>query len=75
MGKVIDSTYNPTSYELLTQTPKNYVKDNYFTEVLQEKIWADWEYRPNRVDIEQEIEIGSEKYKPLEVVIQNIKKR
>lgn len=73
MGKVIDSTYNPTSYELLTQTPKNFAHDNYFIETLQDKILADWEYRPNRVDVEQEMEIGSEKYEPLEVVIQNIK--
>lgn len=73
MGKVIDTTYNPTSYELLTQTPKNLVKDNYYREVLQEKINADWEYRPNRVDVEQEKTIGEEDYFPLEVVIQNVR--
>lgn len=73
MGKIVDSTYGPTLYELLTQTPKNYAKNNYYIETLQEKIWADWEYRPNRVDIEQEKEIGSNEYFPLEVVIQNVK--
>lgn len=73
MGKIVDTTYNPTSYELVTQTPKNYKKDNYFIETLQEKVWADWEYRPNRVDVEQEGHFGEDDYFPLEVVIQNIK--
>lgn len=72
MGKVINTTNQLTPYTLV-QTPKNLVKDNYFIDNLQEKIWADWEYRPNRVDIEQEKGIGQEQYFPLEVVIQNIK--
>ena len=73
MGKVIDTTNMPTSYDLLTQTPKNLSKENYFVKELQEKVWADWEYRPNRVDVEQEKTIGEEDYFPLEVVIQNIR--
>lgn len=73
MGKVFDTTYQTTPYDLITQTPKNFSKDNYFLKELQEKVWADWEYRPNRVDVEQETGIGAETYFPLEVVIQNIK--
>lgn len=73
MGKVIDTTNMPTAYELLTQTPKNLSKENYFIKELQEKVWADWEYRPNRVDVEQEETVGEEDYFPLEVVIQNIR--
>lgn len=73
MGKIIDTTNMPTSYEIITKTPKNMTKDNYFLRELQEKVWADWEYRPNRVDVEQEKTIGADDYFPLEVVIQNIR--
>lgn len=73
MGKVIDTTNIPTPYEILTQTPKNMVRNNYYLRELQEKVWADWEYRPNRVDVEQEKTIGADDYFPLEVVIQNIR--
>ena len=73
MGRVIDTTNQPTTYELKTQTPKNYSLDNYFLNELQEKVWADWEYRPNRADVEQETGVGTEQYFPLEVVVQNIK--
>lgn len=73
MGRIVDTTNIPTPYELITQTPKNFTKENYYINELQEKIWQDWEYRPNRVDVEQEEHIGEEDYFPLEVVIQNIK--
>jgi len=34
---------------------------------------ADWEYRPNRVDIEYENQWGEQTYSPIEVVIQSVK--
>lgn len=34
---------------------------------------ADWRFRPNRVDIEEETEFGAEEYTPTEVVIQSVK--
>lgn len=73
MGKVYDTSGKVDTYYLLTQTPKNFVKDNYYLRELQEKVWADWEHRPNRVDIEQETGIGTEEYFPLEVVIQSVR--
>ena len=91
MSKVINSAFTPTSYvydlenniganngepyKTISQTPKNYSKYNYYLHTLQDKIDADWKYRPNRVDIEeQEIEDwGTDKYTPIEVVIQTLK--
>ena len=73
MGKIIKSAYNPNSYNMLSQTPKNYVKDNYYLRTLQDKVDADWEYRPNRVDIEEESVRGSLEYVPMEAVVQSIR--
>ena len=73
MGKVYDTSGVVDTYYLLTQTPKNFVENNYYLRELQEKVWADWEHRPNRVDIEQEMGIGTEEYFPLEVVIQSVR--
>lgn len=58
---------------MLSQTPKNIVNKNYYLQTLQDKVDADWEYRYNVVDIEQEMTTGEGDYKPLEVVIQSIK--
>ena len=71
--KVINITSAPNAYDILSQTPKNYNKDNYFIKELQDKVDADWPYRPNRVDIEYESEWGEQVYKPIEVVIQSVK--
>lgn len=73
MGKVVKSAYNPNTYNMLSQTPKNYVKDNYYLRTLQDKVDADWEYRPNRVDIEEESVRGSLEYVPMEAVVQSIR--
>ena len=73
MGKVYDTAFNPSSYSLISQTPPNMKKDNYYLYTLQQKVDADWDYRPNRVDVEQEKTIGQEDYYPLEVVIQNVR--
>ena len=91
MSKVINSAFTPTSYvydlennvgtnngepyKTISQTPKNYSKYNYYLHTLQDKIDADWKYRPNRVDVEeQEIEDwGTDNYTPIEVVIQTLK--
>lgn len=52
--KVIqDNTIAGNSY-LLSQTPKNYSKDNFFIKELQDKVNAEWFTRPNRVDVEYE---------------------
>lgn len=73
MGKVINTTNVVDSSYLLSQTPPNYSKDNYWLNELQEKVNADWEFRPNRVDIEEEQGFGTEEYKPIEVVIQSVR--
>lgn len=70
---IMDNSNVKDPYYLITQTPPNLVKDNYYLHELQEKVDADWEYRPNRVWIEKEDGIGVEKYSPIEVVIQTVK--
>ena len=70
---IMDNSNVKDPYYLITQTPPNLVKDNYYLHELQEKVDADWEYRPNRVQIEKEDGIGVEKYSPIEVVIQTVK--
>lgn len=71
--KVINITDWPNKYDLLTQTPDNYNIDNYYLKELQEKVLADWRYRPNRVQIEYEDDWGQQTYSPIEVVVQSVK--
>lgn len=71
--KIINITHAANKYDILSQTPKNYSADNYFIKELQDKVNADWEYRPNRVDIEYEDQWGEQTYSPVEVVIQSVK--
>lgn len=91
MSKVIKSAFTPTSYiydlennvgasnsvpyNMISQTPKNFDKDNYYLHTLQDKVDADWNYRPNRVDVEEEeiADWGTSNYTPIEVVIQTLK--
>lgn len=73
MSKIVKTTHNPNPYNILSQTPPNFVKDNYYLRTLQDKVEADWDYRYNRADIDFETIIGSNAYEDLEVVIQNIK--
>lgn len=70
--KVVDITRSANKYDLLSQTPENYSKDNYFLKELQEKVNADWEYRPNRALIEYEDQWGELTFKPLDVVIDSV---
>ncbi len=70
--KVINITHSANKYDILSQTPKNYDKDNYFLKELQEKVTEEWKYRPNRVDVEYESEWGKQKYEPMEVVVQSV---
>lgn len=53
MGKVYDTTNRPNPYNLISQTPRNYVPQNYWLKEIQDKVDADWDYRPNRALIEQ----------------------
>lgn len=71
--KVIDITHSASQYDILSQTPKNYDRDNYFLKELQDKVNAEWDYRPNRVDIEYERHWGEQCWSPLEVVIQSVR--
>lgn len=71
--RVINITHSANRYDILSQTPKNYSKDNYFIKELQDKVNAEWPYRPNRVDIEYENEWGKQTYSPIEVVVQSVK--
>lgn len=71
--KIVDITRSANSYDILSQTPKNYDKNNYFLKELQHKVNAEWKYRPNRVDLEYEATWGKEDFKPMEVVMQSVK--
>lgn len=71
--KITDITHSASRYDILSQTPKNHSEDNYFLKELQEKIIAEWEYRPNRADVEYETRWGEQEWSPLEVVVQSVK--
>lgn len=70
---VYNTTKVTNSRDLLSQTPPNYVEENYHLHELQEKVNADWKYRPNHAIIEVEDSFGSETYQPMEVVLQTVK--
>ena len=72
-NKVIDISNSVTKYDILSQTPKNYSKDNYWLKELQHKVNIEWKYRPNRVDMEYENTWGEEKWTPIEVVVQTVR--
>lgn len=70
---VYDSTNIKDSRVLLSQTPVNATPKNYFLKELQEKVNADWTYRPNHFIIERENGFGTEDYEQLEVVLQTVR--
>lgn len=73
MGKIINTTnLIDTSTVLHTNLNKNMVADNYYLMSIQDKIDYEWEYRANRVDIQEETGYGTEKYTDVEVVIDNV---
>lgn len=73
MGKVINSTnLIESAMKNKSRLPKNMSKDNYYLKRLQQKVDYEWDYRYNVVDIEEEIKFGSEKYDPIEVIIQSV---
>lgn len=68
-----------SSMEQKAKTGKNFDrKDNYWLQGVQDKLNAEWTYRSNRVDIEEEITRQlsytkePSKFSPLEVVIQEV---
>lgn len=71
--KIKDITHSSSQYDILSQTPKNYNESNYYLKTLQDKVNADWRFRPNRIDVEYEESKDSDKWLPLNVVIQTIK--
>ena len=64
---------------LKAKLPKNMVGDNYYIENMQHKRNLDWEYRYNRVGIEEELHkqiFYTDKdpsYTPIDVVITDVK--
>lgn len=70
--KIVNTTKFPSNYDILSQTPKNYSNNNYFLKELQDKVNAEWNFRPNRVDIEYEDPWGRQQFSPIEVVIQSV---
>ena len=70
---VINTTHSANCYDILSQTPPDYDRENYFLKELQQKVDAEWEYRPNRVNIEYEDNWGQQTYAPIQVVIQSVK--
>lgn len=71
--KIKDITHSSSQYDMLSQTPKNYNKSNYYLKTLQDKVDADWRFRPNRIDAEYEETKSSDKWLPINVVIQTVK--
>lgn len=77
---IIDTTNTVESAMFLkSRVPKNMVGENYYIKTLQQKIDAEWSYRYNVVDIEEEKNkqiVYTKKvpvYTPIEVVIQTVK--
>lgn len=70
---VYDSTKIVDTRVLLSQTPVNATPKNYFLKELQDKVNADWKYRPNHFLIEREDGFGSNNYEQLEVVLQTVR--
>ena len=64
-------THTPLDYH--SQTPGNYHIDNYYLRELQDKVDAEWNYRPNRALIEYETKKASDDWSPVEVVLQTVK--
>lgn len=67
-----------SSMFLKAKLKKNMVGDNYYMETLQSKVDAEWEYRYNRFDIEEENQkqmgytTSPPVYTPIEVVMQHV---
>lgn len=73
MGQIIDTTnIIDSSMKVKARTPKNMVIENEYLTKLQQKIDYEWTYRYNHVDIEEEDIFGTEKYNPIEVVVQSV---
>lgn len=70
---VINTTDTLNGLELISQTPANQGSDNYFIKTLQDKVNEDWRFRPNHFVIEIEKGFGTEKYEPIEMVLQSVK--
>lgn len=65
--KVIVLSKSVGRYATLSKTPKNRSKDNFFYKELQDKYNAEWRFAPNVVNVEYELERGSDKYGVIEV--------
>lgn len=85
-NKVIDIGKMPinSAFGMLSQTPKNYDEKNFYIRSLQQKVDAEWAYRPNLVGIEYEDGWNAGDYwtadgypelewKPIEVLVQQVK--
>lgn len=77
---IIDTTeVVESSMFLKAKLKKNMVGDNYYLQSLQSKVDAEWDYRYNVVDIEEEPEKQTKytkekpKYVPIETVVQHVK--
>lgn len=77
---LIDTTNTiDSSIYLKNRFPHNKVGSNYYIQNLQEKRNKDWEFRPNLVDIEEELEkqcnytVEPVKYSPIDVAIRKVK--
>ena len=67
------SNASTQSLLLLSQTPKNYDKNNFYIKELQDKVNAEWPYRPNRVDVQYEVDWGQNNFQDIEVIVQEVK--
>jgi hypothetical protein len=81
MGKIINTTgILDSSIFQKAKLDKNFVSDNYYIQTYQAKIDSDWDYKPNRIDLEEEIDEKNEEsnpegtldFYPIEAVINSV---
>lgn len=73
MGKVVNTTdILDSSMYLKAELKDDFNKENYYLSSLQHKINAEWDYRYNKVHLEEEKVFGSEIFYPTEAVLTNV---
>lgn len=73
MGKVVNTTdVLDSSMYLKAELKDDFDKTNYYLSSLQHKINAEWDYRYNKIHLEEEKVFGSEIFYPTEAVLTNV---
>lgn len=73
MGKVVNTTdVLDSSMYLKAELVDDFNETNYYLSSLQHKINAEWDYRYNKIHLEEEKVFGSENFYPTEAVLTNV---